>query len=404
MTSLSSYNLAFVYHTPFWEEDGSIWTSFPPIGLYVDSLAPNFSKIIVVTPPRSGTDRPLYALKASNIELLKVKAHSNIQSFWLQAVSFYKDFFRYAANWDIVNIRMPTLTGFPAYFAANFYGKPFFSVVVGDNLLYVHLADYPPLKKILASTEASLQNLLMKHVMRQGLTFVNGEDLYREFRDISSHMHITRSSTVTVSDFVDISHDTCQGELIHVLTVAVIAPHKGTSLIPEILSRLCGQGVNVVWTYIGDIDGNSGQKELEKVQNLANELGVASRLHFPGSMGWKDLKFHYRSSDIFVLPTLLEGVPRVILEAQAAGLPVITTNVGGIPGAVKHGVDALLCPPRDGIAMTDAILSVIKNGDLRLQLIRNGSNNARQHTLEAETSRMLEKVEQFVSDRCKQSF
>ena len=82
MTSLSSLKLAFIYHTPFWEEDGIIYTSFPPIGLYVDALAPNFAKVIVAAPHRSSNDRPLYALKASNIELLKVKAHSNIQSFW----------------------------------------------------------------------------------------------------------------------------------------------------------------------------------------------------------------------------------------------------------------------------------------------------------------------------------
>ena len=105
-----------------------------------------------------------------------------------------------------------------------------------------------------------------------------------------------------------------------------------------------------------------------------------------------------------MLPTLLEGIPRVILEAQAAGLPVVTTNVGGIPGAVEHGVDALLCPPRDSIAMTDAIQSVIEDSDLRRRLIENGLNKARQYTLEIETSRMLEKVEQYISDRAKWIF
>ena len=57
-----------------------------------------------------------------------------------------------------------------------------------------------------------------------------------------------------------------------------------------------------------------------------------------------------RAADIFVLPTLSEGTPHVLVEARANGLPCISTWVGGVPDTVTHGYDALLVPPKDSHA------------------------------------------------------
>ncbi|RMG45458.1 MAG: glycosyltransferase, partial [Acidobacteria bacterium] len=80
----------------------------------------------------------------------------------------------------------------------------------------------------------------------------------------------------------------------------------------------------------------------------------------------------YREVDIFVLTSDWEGTPNVILEAMASGLPVVATRVGGVPEIVQHGETGFLVDPEDEDGMVDAILTLIKNRDLRLKFGRAG--------------------------------
>ncbi|MDJ0868583.1 MAG: glycosyltransferase family 4 protein [Myxococcota bacterium] len=76
----------------------------------------------------------------------------------------------------------------------------------------------------------------------------------------------------------------------------------------------------------------------------------------------------YRDADIFVLPTYREGFPNVVLEAMAAGLPVIATPVGAIPDAIRHGEEGLLVPPRDREALAEALKRLIDDPELRCRM------------------------------------
>jgi glycosyltransferase involved in cell wall biosynthesis len=88
-----------------------------------------------------------------------------------------------------------------------------------------------------------------------------------------------------------------------------------------------------------------------------------------------------RAADIFVLPTLSEGTPHVLVEARANGLPCISTTAGGVPSTVTHGYDALLVLPKDARALARAIERVAGDAELRRALIRNGLIAARKQTL-----------------------
>lgn len=80
----------------------------------------------------------------------------------------------------------------------------------------------------------------------------------------------------------------------------------------------------------------------------------------------------YCLADIFVLPSIWEGFPLVILEAWAAGLAVIATEVGGITAICKNGENALLIPANDTGALVNAILTLIKDVNLRDKISNNG--------------------------------
>jgi glycosyltransferase involved in cell wall biosynthesis len=91
-----------------------------------------------------------------------------------------------------------------------------------------------------------------------------------------------------------------------------------------------------------------------------------------------------REHDLFVLPTLPgEGVPRVLLEAMAAGLPIVATDVAGVPTLISHEVNGLLVPPASSGELARALDRLIRDGDLRRRLIANGYRLARAHTADA---------------------
>lgn len=101
----------------------------------------------------------------------------------------------------------------------------------------------------------------------------------------------------------------------------------------------------------------------------------------------------YGRYDLFVLPTLPgEGIPRVLLEAMAAGLPIVTTRVAGIPGLVLHESNGLLVDEPSADTVAGAMARVIRDAALRRRLIANGYTTARSCTLEAQAARMMEMV------------
>jgi glycosyltransferase involved in cell wall biosynthesis len=97
----------------------------------------------------------------------------------------------------------------------------------------------------------------------------------------------------------------------------------------------------------------------------------------------------YRDSDVFVFPTLLEGMPLVVLEAMACGLPVIVTPNG--PGdIVRDGVDGYIVPARDEGAICDRLERLYADPELRADMGRNASARAREFTWDAYAQRVLQ--------------
>jgi glycosyltransferase involved in cell wall biosynthesis len=109
-------------------------------------------------------------------------------------------------------------------------------------------------------------------------------------------------------------------------------------------------------------DGPCRQNILDCVQST----NARSAVYCPGytSNRLQDLK----SFDVFVLPSLSEGIPRCIMEAQAAGVPVVGTDIEGIRVLVKHEQTGLLVPPRNPAAMADAINRILNSPELAAQL------------------------------------
>ena len=106
--------------------------------------------------------------------------------------------------------------------------------------------------------------------------------------------------------------------------------------------------------------------ERVKLESLSKRLELSDRVSFTGWVSDRSTILDYLDqATVFVLPSLSEGLPRVLIEAMACGLPVVATNVGGVPEVVVDGVNGLLVPPRDEKALAKAIEYVFNDIDFR---------------------------------------
>ncbi|MEQ1921585.1 MAG: glycosyltransferase [Pyrinomonadaceae bacterium] len=107
-----------------------------------------------------------------------------------------------------------------------------------------------------------------------------------------------------------------------------------------------------------------------------DQTGIGDMIEHLGPVSLNDRLTFYQNADIFVLPTYAEAMPISVIEAMAAGLPVITTPVGGIPEIVDDTIEGYLCPVRDYKTLAEKISYLARNADVRTRIGRAARNRA----------------------------
>jgi glycosyltransferase involved in cell wall biosynthesis len=132
--------------------------------------------------------------------------------------------------------------------------------------------------------------------------------------------------------------------------VALFRPRKGVEVLIESLSQLRAKGLSVRLRCVGPFESPDYEKQITK---LAERLGVVDAIDWVGYSA--DVNSELARMDLFLLPSLYgEGMPMVVLEAMAAGVPVIATNVEGVPEVLEQGRSGVIVPPGDSTALAHA--------------------------------------------------
>jgi glycosyltransferase involved in cell wall biosynthesis len=108
--------------------------------------------------------------------------------------------------------------------------------------------------------------------------------------------------------------------------------------------------------------------EQHRLRDLAMQLGLDARVRFAGRLDRESMAELYREADVMLNPSLTDNMPNSVLESLASGVPVVSTNVGGVPYVVRDGVTALLVPPGEPAIMAAAVMRVLDDNDLRRRL------------------------------------
>jgi glycosyltransferase involved in cell wall biosynthesis len=138
--------------------------------------------------------------------------------------------------------------------------------------------------------------------------------------------------------------------------VALFRPRKGIEVLLEAMAKLCRQGIAMRLRAVGSFESPAYAAEIYK---------RAARLGLTEHIAWTGFTSHVtdelRQMDLLVLPSLFgEGLPMVVLEAMAAGVPVVATRVSGVPEAIRDRQDGVLVNPNDADELAQTIGDVIR--------------------------------------------
>jgi glycosyltransferase involved in cell wall biosynthesis len=161
-----------------------------------------------------------------------------------------------------------------------------------------------------------------------------------------------------------------------ILFLGSLVPYKG----PDILLKAF-KIIKKEFPEVKLIFGGRGQMLVE-LQTMAKKFGLEDDVIFLGFVEEEDKALYYKSADIFSLPStnMAESFGIVNLEAMASGIPVVGSNLGGIPDIVKEGKNGLLSKPRDPQSLANSLLKLLKDDDLRQKMGNNGMKMVADYT------------------------
>jgi glycosyltransferase involved in cell wall biosynthesis len=132
-------------------------------------------------------------------------------------------------------------------------------------------------------------------------------------------------------------------------------------------------------------------QERERLTAMSIQLGIQKYVQFIGAVPREEVKTYMQQADVFVLPSLSEGFPNVILEAMACGLPIIASRVGGIPDIITNDTNGYLVEAEDANDLANKIILLLSDDALRKKI----SDNNRYHVKKYEWESIILELEKI---------
>jgi glycosyltransferase-like protein len=189
------------------------------------------------------------------------------------------------------------------------------------------------------------------------------------------------------------------GDRFAVLTVGGIEPRKGSLTLVRALAELrrLVPERDPLLLIAGGITLFDYRHEVEHFERLARELGVTRHIRGLGAQPPKEIERLYRAADAFAFPSVKEGFGLAALEALAAELPVVASDLDVFRGFMTQGESALLTPTGDAGALARALAAVAVDGELRARLRAGGRDVAREYTWDAAAATHERAYETFLA-------
>tara|TARA_Y100000588_G_scaffold142858_2_gene156863 strand:+ start:2018 stop:3211 length:1194 start_codon:yes stop_codon:yes gene_type:complete len=347
-------------------------------GYYIDSVAKHFGKVTILA-YAVRLDNPLYSaishyeFTGRNISISEypLSKSGSILGKLKQLVNSSLSIYRQIRKSDVFYIFLPGYPGAMAALLCRITGRPYFVYLASD--WPEEAATLNPIRNLVGKMLLPLYRFSVSWLQNRAVggarfTLVHGQQLIDKYSDFEKSVRETVPRLYWPKYKLFDRQDTCQGEFITLLFVGYLIERKGAKHFIEAVGILRKKGLKVRGLIIG-----TGDEELS-LKKLVAELGLDEAISFTGYLpNGEPLIERYRSADIFVCSSFSgEGFPRVLYEAMSQGLPIVSSDVCGIPLKLKPDENAVFAPPKNPDAIANQAIRLIEDDSLRQHLIRNG--------------------------------
>jgi glycosyltransferase involved in cell wall biosynthesis len=177
---------------------------------------------------------------------------------------------------------------------------------------------------------------------------------------------VNRLGLMNVTNHANTSLRPRNGKPFRFVTVGRLSVEKGQRVLLAALKRARESGAELSLRCVG-----GGPLE-EALRREAMALGLSPHVEFTGWLSPSQVSAHLADADAFVSSSFAEGIPLVLMEAMAAGLPCIATSVGGVAELVVHGESGLLVAPADDLRLAESMITLAGDAVLRARLVAGG--------------------------------
>lgn len=359
--------------------DGSNYRSSKGERLYFDNLAKDFRELIIVTfvlrKGDQGYESNLHSVfESENIKVIELPPQSSATPSVIgKLFQFGRVFFRLLVIVKHVDIGYLFLPSYPSalgWLSLKLWRKRHF-VYGADDWVQASESMYKWKVKndsLFYRAYLGLNKIMEKVIVRSAIFSVAaGGQLVEKYRDFGCHSYPTTPRMTLIPDDIFLREDTCQNEYINLVNVGSLIHDKAQHQLLKSFAIALERNNKIRLTIIGE------GPERKTLELLVCSLGISSEVDFVGYVESESILYEYlRSADIFVLSSITEGFPRVLYEAMAMCLPIVTTDVGGIPNLMTDRENALLVSYGQNKDFADAICTMIDNDELRKNIISSG--------------------------------
>lgn len=352
-------------------------------GEYLDGIADGYQKMTLIIPiHKKGEDKSYsyfqhftYQFLSKNISIVEVNDYKDRNFNFISAINRLPKQFNTIVNHihkhDTVFVMMPTYRAvFGALLGKLFQKKVF--IYSGNDWkqdLILSFKWQGWSGQFFRTPYIILSTIAEAIAMRSAnARFLNGYSLHEKYSHLNGITEATKPVIGIKIQDLYFREDTCLGEKIKILCVANVTQRKGIEYLIRGITEISTNLPKIELKIIGDINHDYAKNMIE----LCKNLNLDQVIHFEGYVeNGPHLIQHYQKSDIFILPSLSEGFPRVIFESMSQSLPIITTNIPNIYNRISKKNLAYFVPSKSSTAIATAIEEIIQNQALRKQYISN---------------------------------
>lgn len=264
-------------------------------------------------------------------------------------------------NPDIVHVQNIG-HGIPALLSKKLLGKPYVVFGRGTEVYFKRGYLFVILQQVLKNADevVALTNRMkqeMKKIYNREISIIpNGIDIesLKEFQKKTIHKTNTKK----------------------IIFVGSLYQVKGVSYLIHAMKRITENNKNIELLIVGD------GYDREYLKNLVMQLNLEKSVIFIGEIPHDEVAKYLSNADVFVLPSLSEGFPNILLEAMAVGIPIVATKVGGLPEIITDNKNGFLVEPKNSDQLADKILHLLRSPKLQKQISYNNLRKASAYSWE----------------------